>query len=138
MIRNLWKNLFCTTIEQLSSTQKGSRQKRKHVKAVQTPAQRLLATDQLAAADRQGIETSLAEQNPFAMKALIEFLLGQVWQQRKALISVDEEGVALGAGSTLRCPSVMRQQASPVLEKSGDTHQQIRGEMQLRTSTKRP
>jgi hypothetical protein len=109
MIRNLWKNLFCTTIEQLSSTQKGSRQKRKHVKAVQTPAQRLLATDQLAAADRQGIETSLAEQNPFAMKALIEFLLGQVWQQRKALISVDEEGVALGAGSTLRCPSVMRQ-----------------------------
>ncbi|MDE2644151.1 MAG: transposase family protein [Verrucomicrobiota bacterium] len=105
---SLWKNLFCTTMEQLSSTREGSRQKRKHVKAVQTPAQRLLATDQLTATDRQGIETSLAEQNPFAMKARIELLLGKVWQQRKALISEDEEGIALGTGSSLRSEPVPR------------------------------
>jgi hypothetical protein len=49
---SLWKNLFCTTMEQLSSTRGGSKQKRKHVKEVRTPAQRLLATTQLAPQER--------------------------------------------------------------------------------------
>ncbi len=108
---SLWKNLYCTTMEQLSSTREGSKQKRKHVKAVQTPAQRLMATNQLKAEDRKHIQTSLEKNNPFEMKARIETLLGKVWNQRKALISAEEdewqntgekETIALGAGFPLR------------------------------------
>lgn len=108
---SLWKNLFCTTMEQLSSTREGSKQKRKHVKAVQTPAQRLLATDQLGAQDRQRIEANLEHHNPFEMKARIEVLLGKIWKQRKALLLADEEtrqgtggeaSLALGSASPLR------------------------------------
>lgn len=108
---SLWKNLFCTTMEQLSSTREGSKQKRKHVTAVQTPAQRLLATDQLAARQREWIESRLASNNPFEMKARIEALLAKVWQQRKALLLAGEEksqglggevGLAFGAVPPLR------------------------------------
>lgn len=99
---SLWKNLFCTTMEQLSSTREGSRQKRKHVKAVQTPAQRLLATDQLGAEDRKRIESNLKENNPFEMKARIETMLRAVWKQRNALLRAEEAGLALGARSPLR------------------------------------
>jgi hypothetical protein len=119
---SLWENLFCTTMEQLSSTREGSKQKRKHVKAVQTPAQRLLATDQLGAQDRQRIETNLEERNPFAMKARIEVLLGKVWKQRKALLLADEEerqclegeaGLALGSASALRSEADPRAPQTP-------------------------
>jgi len=75
---SLWKNLFCTTIEQLSSTREGSKQRRKNVKAVKTPAQRLLATDQLSEAQRRWIESRLKSNNPFEMKSRIESLLSKV------------------------------------------------------------
>lgn len=88
---SLWKNLFCTTMEQLSSTREGSKQKRKHVRAVQTPAQRLLATDQLDALQREWIETRQTSNNPFEMKARIEELLKQVWEHRKALMLAGEQ-----------------------------------------------
>lgn len=88
---SLWKNLFCTTMEQLSSTREGSKQKRKHVKAVQTPAQRLLATDQLDEGQREWIETRKTSDNPFEMKARIEALLAKVWQQRQALLLAEEQ-----------------------------------------------
>jgi hypothetical protein len=87
---SLWKNLFCTTMEQLSSTREGSKQKRKHVKAVQTPAQRLLATDQLSEAQRRWIESRLESNNPFEMKSRIEARLSKVWQQRKSILLAEE------------------------------------------------
>jgi len=120
---SLWKNLFCTTMEQLSSTREGSKQKRKHAKAVQTPAQRLLATDQLAADDRRRIETSLDQRNPFEMKARIETLLRAVWKQRKALLlgdkcepqqEAEEVDLALGTASPLRYEAVPRATIQPI------------------------
>lgn len=107
---SLWKNLFCTTMEQLSSTREGSKQKRKHVKAVQTPAQRLLATDQISENQRRWIEVRLESSNPFAIKSRIEALLSKVWQQRKSLLLAEERerqfdpeeaALALGAVSAL-------------------------------------
>lgn len=120
---SLWKNLFCTTMEQLSSTREGSKQKRKHVKTTQTPAQRLLATDQLAAKDRRRIEASLDQRNPFEMKARIEALLKAVWRQRKTLLLGEEyelrqlgeeAGLALGTGSPLRFGPVPRATIQPI------------------------
>jgi hypothetical protein len=112
---SLWKNLFCTTMEQLSSTREGSKQKRKHVKAVQTPAQRLLATDQLSETQRRWIEGHLESSNPFEMKSRIEALLSKVWQQRKSLLLAEERerqfdpekaALALGPVSALRSKTV--------------------------------
>lgn len=91
-----WKNLYCTTMEQISSTREGSKQKRQHVKLPQTPAQRLLASAQLSAPQRCLIEESLRATNPFQMKARIERLLGVVWQKREQLMKAEEgeEGLA--------------------------------------------
>ncbi len=36
-----WKNLYCTMMEQVSSTREAGKQKRQHVKLPQIPAQRL-------------------------------------------------------------------------------------------------
>lgn len=76
---SLGKNLFCTTTEQFSSTREGSKQKRKQVRAVQTPARRLLATDQLDARQREWIETRQASNNPFEMKRGRK-ILDDFWQ----------------------------------------------------------
>ena len=120
---SLWKNLFCTTMEQLSSTREGSKQKSKHVKEVRTPAQRLLATTQLEPEERQRIQSNLEQRNPFEMKAHIESLLDKVWKQRKDLIKADERGVAeaeedgefaLEAGSPLRSKPASRASKSPI------------------------
>lgn len=89
-IWSLWKNLYCTTMEQLSATREGSKQKRRHVKQPQTPAQRLLATEQLSEVQRGQIEGALKATNPFQMKIQIELLLGQIWQQRKRLMKLAE------------------------------------------------
>jgi hypothetical protein len=91
---SLWKNLYCTTMEQISATREGSKQKRQHMKRPQTPAQRLLATEQLSGAERVRIEESLRTTNPFAMKARIELLLGAVWQKRQQLLAAEEGGGA--------------------------------------------
>jgi hypothetical protein len=101
---SLWKNLFCTTMEQLSATREGSKQKRRHVKVPQTPAQRLLASGQLDADQRRWIEERLQTHNPFTMKARIEARLGAVWKSRKRLLKAQEEeaGVAFLDVSTLR------------------------------------
>ena len=85
-----WKNLYCTTMEQISSTREGSKHKRQHVKLPQTPAQRLLATAQLSEPQRERIEASLRATNPFQMKARIERLLGALWQKRKRLMKAEE------------------------------------------------
>ncbi len=85
-----WKNLYCTTMEQISATRESGKQKRQHVKLPQTPAQRLLASGQLSAAQREGIEKALRENNPFAMKTWIERLLGALWQKRKQLFESEE------------------------------------------------
>ena len=109
---SLWKNLFCTTMEQLSSSREGSKQKREHVKVVQTPAQRLVASGQLGESQRQRIEMWQKEGNPFVMKARIEELLAAVWKERGKLAGSGEEGgeedpggeaaLALAAGPALR------------------------------------
>jgi hypothetical protein len=85
-----WKNLYCTTMEQISSTREGGKQKRQHVKLPQTPAQRLLASEQLSELQRLLIEESLRQTNPFEMKARIELLLGALWQKRKQLLESEE------------------------------------------------
>ncbi len=85
-----WKNLYCTTMEQISSSREGSKQKRQQVKLPQTPAQRLLASERLSEGQRLGIEESLRETNPFVMKARIEFLLGALWQKRKELLESEQ------------------------------------------------
>ena len=59
-----WKNLYCTTMEQVSSTREAGKQKRQHVKLPQTPAQRLLASGQLSEPQRWLIEESLRATNP--------------------------------------------------------------------------
>lgn len=101
-----WKNLYCTTMEQISSTRAGGKQKRQHVKLPQTPAQRLLASGQLSATQRERIEKALRETNPFAMKKRIERLLEALWRKRKQLLKNEEgEGapcVFQPASATLR------------------------------------
>ena len=92
---SLWKNLFCTTMEQLSATREGSKQKRRHVKLPQTPAQRLLASGQLSVDQRRWIEERLETNNPFAMKARIEARLATIWSSRKRLIKAEEEGAGV-------------------------------------------
>lgn len=87
-----WKNLYCTTMEQLSATREGSKQKRRHVKKPQTPAQRLLGSGQLKEEQREWIQEQLAANNPFVMKARIEARLKGVWQRRKELLQAEEEG----------------------------------------------
>jgi hypothetical protein len=101
---SLWKNLFCTTMEQLSATREGSKQKRRHVKMAQTPAQRLLASAQLSSEQRRWIEERLATNNPFTMKVRIEANLGAVWKASKRLQKAEEEraGVAFLDVPTLR------------------------------------
>lgn len=89
---SLWKNLFCTTMEQLSATQEGSKQKRRHVKTPQTPAQRLLGSGQLSEQQRQGIKERLAANSPFVMKAHVEARLKAVWERRKELLQAEVEG----------------------------------------------
>lgn len=88
---SLWKNLYCTTMEQISATREGSKQKRQHVKRPQTPAQRLLASGQLNESQRRWIEGRLETTNPFAMKAQIEQLLGQIWRKRSRLLEAGEK-----------------------------------------------
>jgi hypothetical protein len=94
---SLWKNLYCTTMEQISTTRAGSKQKRQHVKRPQTPAQRLLASGQLNQRQRRRIEAHLETTNPFAMKVGIEKLLGQVWKKRSRLLEpgMGKEGLAI-------------------------------------------
>jgi len=94
---SLWKNLYCTTMEQLSATREGGKQKRQHVKRPQTPAQRLLASGQLNESQGRQIEEHLETTNPFAMKFRIEQLLGQIWKKRSRLLEVGdrEEGLAI-------------------------------------------
>ncbi len=101
---SLWKNLFCTTMEQLSATREGSKQKRQHVKMPRTPAQRLLASEQLSGEQRCWIQERLATNNPFAMKARIEARLSAIWNRRKRLIKAEEgeKGVAFFDAPTLR------------------------------------
>ncbi len=83
---SLWKNLYCTTMEQLSATREGSKQRRQHLKRPQTPAQRLLASGQLNESQRRRIEEHLERTNPFVMKVGIEKLLGQIWKKRSRLL----------------------------------------------------
>jgi len=87
---SLWKNLYCTTMEQISATRAGSKQKRRHVKRPQTPAQRLLVSGQLSASQRRWIEERLATHDPFEMKLRIEGLLGQIWKKRSRLLEIEE------------------------------------------------
>jgi len=110
---SLWKNLFCTTMEQLSSTREGSKQRRKHVRAVQTPAQRLLATKQLDAGQREWIEARQKSNNPFEMKARIEALLAEVWQQRKALLLAEDESQGSGGEADLAFEAVPPLRSGP-------------------------
>jgi hypothetical protein len=101
---SLWKNLYCTTMEQLSATREGSKQKRQHVKRPQTPAQRLLASGQLNESQRRRIEEHLKATNPFAMKVRIEKLLGQIWKKRSRLLEAGDgkENLAVFALPALR------------------------------------
>jgi len=85
------ENLFRNTMEQLSSPWVGSKQKRRHARAVQTPARRLLATVQLYAGQRKWIEICQTSNNPFEMKTRIGALLAQVWEQLEALLVTGEE-----------------------------------------------
>lgn len=88
---SLWKNLYSTTMEQLSATREGSKQKRRHLAPPQTPAQRLLASAQLSEAQRRQIETALEQNNPFKMKRQIELRLSQIWAKRRQLMEAAEE-----------------------------------------------
>lgn len=86
---SLWKNLYCTTMEQVSSTRKGSQQKRQHVKRTQTPAQRLQASGKLSAEQEQRIQKLLKVNNPFTMKQQIEAKLKAIWKMRAQLLELE-------------------------------------------------
>lgn len=92
---SLWKNLYCTTMEQVSSIRKGSQQKRQHVKRTQTPAQRLLASGQLPVLQSRWIQNQIKTTNPFAMKAGIETKLSEIWKLRKQLLEAEDHPRAL-------------------------------------------
>ena len=102
---SLWKNLFCTTMEQLSATREGSKQKRRHVKRPQTPAERLLASGQLTNCQRSWIEQARQAHNPFALKADVEARLRAIWKQRQRLLDeqAGEENLAFREVPALRC-----------------------------------
>lgn len=109
MLWSQWRNLFCVTMKQQSKRREGSRQIRRHEKRGRTPAQRLIESGQLQAADRQQLERLLASLNPFAMRREIRRLEDRVWEHRAQLYQQEhEEALALTGGSPLRSDPPVR------------------------------
>lgn len=88
---SLWKNLYCVTMKQESCHREGSKQVRRHCKKSYTPAQRLLDSGSVSAADKKRIKTHLRENDPFQLKAEIRIKEDEFWSKRAALIQQDED-----------------------------------------------
>ncbi len=88
---SLWKNLYCVTMKQESCHREGSKQVRRHSKKSYTPAQRLLDSGKLSAADKKRIKTHLRENDPFQLKAEIRLKENEFWSKRTLLMQRDED-----------------------------------------------
>lgn len=105
---SLWKNLFCTTMEQTSTTRDGSKQRRTHVKIPQTPAARLMESGHLNAVQSRWIKAQIKAHNPFQMKEQIEMELSQIWKLRDRLQKQERRRGFVGGEA-----SPLRSEASP-------------------------
>lgn len=97
---SLWKNLYCVTMKQESCHREGSKQVRRHSKKSYTPAQRLLDSGSLSAADKKRIKTHLRENDPFQLKAEIRLKEDEFWSKRTSLIEQDEDEWLASEGSS--------------------------------------
>jgi hypothetical protein len=100
---SLWKNLFSVTMKQESCHRVGSKQVRRHSKISQTPAQRLIDSESLTAAEKKYLKAQISSNNPFTMKAEIDARADAFWRKRNELLEQDEgERLASEGCSTLR------------------------------------